>query len=148
VNAGAGLPRYCLPASEHHASNHAIRKTVLDLAASILAMTEWSASSPRRHDMTLKLISAITLATLIAAPASAGPLRDAFVRQQTSITTGVANGTVKPGEFVRLQRQQASILRQAKFLQKTGGGLNGVEKAYIGARMIAARGAIYYHKHN
>ena len=98
--------------------------------------------------MKLKLITALALATLVTAPASAGPLKDAFVRQQTSITNGVANGSIKPGEFVRLQRQQASILRQANFLRQTGGGLGPIEKAYLGARMISARGAIYHHKHN
>jgi hypothetical protein len=98
--------------------------------------------------MNLKLITAVALATLVAAPASAGPLRDAFVRQQTRITNGVANGSIKPGEFVKLQRQQASILRQARFLRQTGGGLSPAEKVYLRARQLSARGAIYYHKHN
>ena len=97
--------------------------------------------------MNLKLITALALATLVVAPASAGPLQDAFVRQQTSITNGVVNGKLTPGEFVKLQRQQASILRQANFLRQTGGGLGPVEKVYLRARQISARGAIFYHKH-
>ena len=98
--------------------------------------------------MKLKLITAAALAPLVAAPASAGPLQNAWVRQQTSITNGVVSGKLTPGEFTRLQRQQASILRQANYLRSTGGGLGPVEKAYLGARLMSARGAIYYHKHN
>jgi hypothetical protein len=98
--------------------------------------------------MKLKLITALALATFVAAPASAGPLKNAWVRQQVSITKGVVNGKLTPGEFGKLQRQQTRILKEARFLKSTGGGLGPLERAYLGARLIGARGAIYYHKHN
>ena len=88
--------------------------------------------------MKLKLIIALALATFVAAPASAGPLKDTFVRQQTRIANGVVNGQLTAGEFTRLQRQQASILRQAKFLTSTGGGLGPAERAIHPARPIGA----------
>jgi len=98
--------------------------------------------------MKLKLIIALALATFVAAPASAGPLKDTFVRQQTRIANGVVNGKLTAGEFTRLQRQQASILRQAQFLKSTGGGLSPAERAFLRARQIGAGANIFVKKHN
>ena len=98
--------------------------------------------------MKLQLITALALAAFVAAPASAGPLKNAWVRQQVSIAKGVANGSIKPREFARLQNREASILNQAAILKATGGGLGPMEKAYLGARLAVARGSIFYHKHN
>jgi hypothetical protein len=98
--------------------------------------------------MKLQLIAVLALATLVAAPASAGPLKRAWVRQQVSIAHGVANGSIKPREFKRLEKREASILHQAAVLRATGGGLGPFERAYLGARLAGARGAIFFHKHN
>jgi hypothetical protein len=98
--------------------------------------------------MKLKFITALALAVLGAVPASAGPLQNRWVNQQTSIMNGVVNGKIKPWEFAKLQRQQASILRQARFLRSTGGGLSPLERVYLHSRLTAARGAIFYHKNN
>jgi hypothetical protein len=47
-------------------------------------------------NMKLKLITALVLATVVAAPASAGPLKDTFVRQQQRIANGVVNNQLGP----------------------------------------------------
>ena len=98
--------------------------------------------------MKLQLITALALATLVVAPASAGPLKDAWIRQQTSIANGLADGSLAPGEAVRLQKREASIRNQAIFLKSTGGHLGPVERAYLGARLAVARGTIFFHRHN
>jgi hypothetical protein len=99
-------------------------------------------------NMKLKLIAALALATLVAAPAAAGPLKNTFERQQDRITNGVVNGQLSPGEFVRLQKQQARILKEAKFLKATGNGLSNGEKAYLRLRQIGAGANIFIKKHN
>jgi F0F1-type ATP synthase membrane subunit b/b' len=99
-------------------------------------------------NMKLKLITALALATLVAAPASAGPLQDAFVRQQQRIANGVVNNQLSAGEFARLQKQQARILKEAQFLKNTGNGLSNGEKAYLRLRQIGASGNIFIKKHN
>jgi len=98
--------------------------------------------------MSLKIITATVLAILVAAPASAGPLGNAWHRQQVSIGKGLVNGSLTPGEAIRLEQQARSIRNQARFLKSTGGGLSLPERVYIGSQLVAARGAIYYHKHN
>jgi hypothetical protein len=98
--------------------------------------------------MKLQLITALALATLVAAPASAGPLKDAWIRQQTSIANGLSDGSLTPGEAVRLQHREASIRNQAIFLKSTGGHLGPAERAYLGARLAVARGKIFFHRHN
>lgn len=98
--------------------------------------------------MSLKIITATVLAILVAAPASAGPLKNAWDRQQVSIGNGLVNGSLTPTEAIRLERQARSIRNQARFLKSTGGGLSPLERVYIGSRLVAARGAIFYHKHN
>jgi hypothetical protein len=99
-------------------------------------------------NMKLKLITALALATVAAAPASAGPLKDAFVRQQQRIANGVVSGQLSPGEFAKLQRQQTRILKEAKFLKKTGNGLNAAERLYLRARQSGASANIFIKKHN
>jgi hypothetical protein len=104
--------------------------------------------------MKLQLITALALATLVAAPAavvtpaSAGTLKNAWVRQETSIAHGLADGSLTPGEAVRLQHREDSIRNQAIFLKSTGGHLGPAERAYLGARLAVARGAIFVHRHN
>ena len=98
--------------------------------------------------MKLKLITALALATLVAAPASAGPLKDTFVRQQARITNGVVNGQLSPGEFAKLQRQQTRILKEAKLLKSIGGGLSPADRLYLRARQLGASGNIFIKKHN
>lgn len=99
--------------------------------------------------MSLKIITATVLAILVTAPAaSAGPLKNAWDRQQVSIGNGVVNGSITPTEAIRLERQARSIRNQARYLKSTGGGLSPLEKVYIGTRLVASRGAIFYHKHN
>jgi len=104
--------------------------------------------------MKLQLITALALATLVVAPAtvvtpaSAGPLKDAWVRQEKSIINGVSNGTIRAGEAARLENREASIAHQAAVLRSTGGGLSPLEKFYLGTQLVGARGAIVYHKHN
>jgi hypothetical protein len=99
-------------------------------------------------NMKLKLTTALVLATTVVGPASAGPLKDTFVRQQTRIANGVVNGQLSPGEFAKLQRQQTQILKEAKFLKKTGGGLSAGEKVFLRARQLGASGNIFIKKHN
>ena len=96
--------------------------------------------------MSLKIIPATVLAILVAAPASAGPLSNAWHRQQVSIGKGLVNGSLTPGEAIRLEQQARSIRNQARFLKSNG--LTVPERVYIASRLVAARGAIYYHKHN
>jgi hypothetical protein len=100
--------------------------------------------------MNLKLITALALATLVAVPASAsaGPLKNTFLRQQARITNGVVNGQLGPGEFARLQKQQTRILKEAAFLKATGGGLSGPERLYLRARQAGASANIFIKKHN
>ena len=98
--------------------------------------------------MTLKIITAALLATLIAAPASAGPLGNAWHRQQTSIGKGLINGKLTPREVIGLEAREAAIKHQWQHMKSTGGGLNFGEKVYLGTQLAGARGAIYYHKHN
>ena len=98
--------------------------------------------------MKLKIITATVLAMLIAAPASAGPLSNAWHRQQVKIGKGIVNGKLTPGEAIGLELRAAAIRGQARVLSATGGGLNPMERAYLASQLAAARGAIYYHKHN
>ena len=98
--------------------------------------------------MTLKIITAALLATLIAAPASAGPLGNAWHRQQTSIGKGLVKGSLTPREAIRLEQREVAIKNQYQHMKSTGGGLNFGEKVYLGSQLAGARGAIYYHKHN
>jgi hypothetical protein len=102
----------------------------------------------RRSTMKLTVITAIALATLVAAPASAGPLKNTFLNQQGRIANGVANGQLTAGEFAKLQRQQTRILKEAAFLKATGGGLNPAEKLYLRARQAGAGANIFIKKHN
>jgi hypothetical protein len=98
--------------------------------------------------MKLKIVTGMLLATMLAAPASAGPLANAWDRQQVAIGNGVANGSLNPGEAIRLEQRAQSIKNQYQFFKSTGGGLGPAERAFLGARLIGARAAIFYHKHN
>ena len=100
--------------------------------------------------MKLKLMTALALATLVAVPAtaSAGPLKNTFVRQQARIANGVVNGQLGPGEFARLQKQQASILKDAAVLKANDGKLGPLERAYLRARQGGASANIFIKKHN
>jgi hypothetical protein len=95
-----------------------------------------------------KLIITAVLTALTAAPACAGPLQDAYNRQQVSIGKGLVNGSLTPGEAIRLERRALRIKHEWQFLRATGGGLGPFERMYLGARLAGARGAIFYHKHN
>jgi hypothetical protein len=102
--------------------------------------------------MNLKLIPALALALAVVAPAAtpadAGPLKNTFLRQQTRIANGAANGQLNAGEFAKLQKQQARILKEAQFLKSTGGGLGPLERAYLRARQGGASANIFIKKHN
>jgi hypothetical protein len=98
--------------------------------------------------MKLMIITATVLATLVADSASAGPLRNAWNRQQVSIGRGLIDGSLGPREAIRLERRAISIRNQARFLRWTGGGLGPRERAYLGWRLMNARAAIYRHRHN
>jgi hypothetical protein len=110
----------------------------------------WSASTAQENDMKLKLITAALLAMVVTAPApaDAGPLRNAWLRQKVSIMNGAATGRLTPGEYGRLRQRAVSIRNQAAFLRSTGGGLGPLERVYLGARLLGARAAIYRLKHN
>ena len=58
--------------------------------------------------MKLKLITPAVLATLVAAPASAGPLANAFQRQKAAIGNGLANNSLTLNEAGRLIRASSS----------------------------------------
>jgi len=98
--------------------------------------------------MKVQLITAMMLTSIVAGSASAGPLENAWNRQQVSISRGIADGSLTPREVVRLERRAINIRNEAAFLRSTGGGLGPIERAYIGARLIGARASIYYHRHN
>ena len=102
--------------------------------------------------MNLKLITALALAVAVVAPAAtpahAGPLKNTFVRQQTRIANGVVNGQLSPGEFAKLQKQQARILKEGAILKASGGGLNAGERLYLRARQAGASAKIFIKKHN
>ena len=95
-----------------------------------------------------KLIIATLLGTLTAAPALAGPLGDAYHRQQVSIGKGLVNGSLSPAEAIRLEQRAQRIKHEWQFLRATGGGLGPFERAYLGARLVGARAAIHWHKHH
>jgi len=111
-------------------------------------MTDDRHRQQRRTDMKLKLITAAVLASLVAAPASAGPLANAFQRQKAAIGNGLANNSLTLNEAGRLIRQTKRIKREYRFLRATGGGLSPLERVYLGGRLIGNRAAIFYHKHN
>jgi hypothetical protein len=98
--------------------------------------------------MKLKLITAAVLATLVAAPASAGPLGNAFQRQKAAIGNGLANNSLTLGEAGRLIDRTKRIKNEYQFLKATGGGLGPLERMYLGARLVGNRAAIFRHKHN
>jgi hypothetical protein len=98
--------------------------------------------------MTPKLITATILAVLVAAPASAGPLKQTWHRQQVRIGKGIANGSIRPLEAIGLELREAAIRNQARFLKSTGGGLSPLEKGYLRSQLKGASGAIRFHRHN
>jgi hypothetical protein len=114
-------------------------------------MTDGRHRQQRRTDVKLKLITAAVLATvvattLIAAPASAGPLGNAFQRQKAAIGNGLANNSLTLNEAGRLIKQTKRIKKEYQFLN--AGGLNSLERMYLGARLVGNWASIYYHKHN
>jgi hypothetical protein len=98
--------------------------------------------------MKVQLITAMVLTSIVAGSASAGPLENAWVRQQVSISRGMADGSLTPREVIRLERQAISIADEAAYLRWTGGHLGPYERAYLGARLIGARALIYRYRHN
>lgn len=98
--------------------------------------------------MKMQIITTVLLATVVTSAASAGPLENAWNRQQVSIGRGILDKSLTPREVIRLERQAISIRNQAAFLRATGGGLSLPERVYLGTRLLAARGSIYYHRHN
>ena len=100
-----------------------------------------------------KLVTAAVLATAIAAtvvgtPASAG-VNGRQLHQQVRILKGVANGSVKPGEFLRLEKREAFIRREERLMRTTHGGtLTPFDRAVLNARLNATSNAIWNKKHN
>ena len=98
--------------------------------------------------MKVQIITAMVLTTIVAGSASAGPLENAWYRQQISISRGIADGSLTPGEVIRLERQAANIANEAAYLRWTGGRLGPYERAYLASRLIGARALIYRYRHN
>lgn len=98
--------------------------------------------------MKIQLITAMVLTSVVAGSASAGPLQNAWQRQQVSIARGIADGSLTPREAIRLERRAINIRNEAAYLRATGGHLGPYERAYLRARLIGARAAIYRHRHN
>jgi len=101
--------------------------------------------------MILKLITTAVLATAVAAtvaaPASAG-VNGRQANQQGRIYAGVANGSLTPGEFLRLERQQASIHRHEMFLRTIHGGrLTAFDRFVLNQRLNRASNNIWNKKH-
>jgi hypothetical protein len=111
-------------------------------------MTDHRHRQIRRHDMQIKLITTVVLASVITSAASAGPLENAWYRQKLSIANGIADGSLSYREAIRLERRAIAIRNEAAYLRATGGHLGPFERAYLGARLLEQRGAIYYHRHN
>ena len=98
--------------------------------------------------MKVQLVTAVVLTSIVAGSASAGPLENAWQRQKLSIAQGIADGSLSYGEAIRLERRAINIRNEAAFLRATNGYLGPYERAYLRARLIGARAAIYYHRHN
>lgn len=98
--------------------------------------------------MKVQLITAMVLTSIVAGSACAGPLENAWQRQKLSISRGIADGSLSLGEAIRLERRAINIRNEAAYLRSTGGHLGPYERAYLRARLIGARSAIYYHRHN
>jgi hypothetical protein len=98
--------------------------------------------------MKIELITAMVLVSVVTGSASAGPLENAWQRQKASIINGLADGSLTLREAIPLERRAIAIRNEAAYLRYTGGHLGPYERAYLGARLIGARAAIYYHRHN
>ena len=61
--------------------------------------------------MKLNIMTALLLAILGTAPASATPLANAFHRQQVSIGRGLADGSLRPGEAIQLDADEPQARR-------------------------------------
>jgi len=97
--------------------------------------------------MYVKLITAtMLLASLIAAPASAGPLANAFHRQQVSIGKGLVDGSLNAREAQRLENREVSIRNQFRNFKASGGGVNFGERLVLAGRLINARRAIHFNR--
>ena len=98
--------------------------------------------------MKITFITAMVLTGIVAGSASAGPLENAWQRQKLSIANGLADGSLSYREAINLSRRAIAIRNEAAYLRFTGGYLGPFERAYLGARLLQQRGAIYYHRHN
>ena len=98
--------------------------------------------------MKITFITAMMLTSIVAGSASAGPLENAWQRQRLSIANGIADGSLSYREAINLSRRAIAIRNEAAYLRYTGGHLGPFERAYLGARLLQQRGAIYYHRHN
>jgi hypothetical protein len=111
-------------------------------------MTDGRHRQQGRTDVKLKLIITAAVLASLAAPASAGPLANAYQRQKAAIGNGLANNSLTLNEAGQLIRRTKRIKKEYQFLKATGGGLGPFERMYLGARLIGNRAAIYHHKHN
>ena len=98
--------------------------------------------------MKMQIITTVLLATVVTSAASAGPLENAWYRQKVSIANGLADNSLSYKEAIRLERRAIAIRNEAAYLRYTGGQLRPWERAYLGARLLGQRAAIYYHRHN
>ncbi len=97
--------------------------------------------------MKIYLAAAIALATLSTAmPASAGPIKNTWLRQEARIQNGFATGALTPGEYARLQGRQAFIAGEVALLRANG--LSPVERGFIRAQQFGNSAGIFFHKHN
>ena len=114
----------------------------------LVTRAEWSASITKENDHETAAHRRACACDPRCRACFRRPAEGAWIRQQTSIANGVANGSITPREFKRLEKREASILHQAVFLRSTGGHLGPFERAYLGARLAGARGTIFFHRHN
>ena len=93
--------------------------------------------------------SAIAVAFLIAAPASAGVIHHRQERQQQRIAQGVESGQLTARETPRLERREADLNREIHVMRRANGGtLTPSERALVDHQQNRLSRSIYRQKHD
>lgn len=98
-----------------------------------------------------KMITALTLSTIILGgsvmAAAGGPYVNREVRQQARIHQGIRSGAITPGEYRRLQHEQAAIDRY-RHMAWSDGRLTAREAGRLHHMQGRAGDHIFRAKHN
>ena len=99
--------------------------------------------------MTMKLITASLLASLIAGPALAHGIDGREANQHRRIEHGVRHGSLTPRETHRLERREASIAAQeARMRAHHHGHLTRHDRHLLNKRLNRTSAAIWRDKHD